>query len=206
MNRNPENPDNAENPDTGHGDRVDEVLAAWAQAPLLEPPAALLERWHGALAVLPPVGPDGAGCGSESVGSGRHRVVPPASVRASGRVLAARRWGRGGARVAVALLGAAASVAVVCAGPGPRSAPGAPLPVPGAVSTLHSGADGAALDPARTRTCAHALGLDGRVVLAARQVLRRGEPAVRLILATGRPGAVETVIATVDCSRRLAPR
>lgn len=155
---------------------VESIRLRLGKEPIPQPPPELVDRWHAALAELPPP-----------------RPAPPV------------RLSRRPARWLLAVAGVAASAAAVLLalpGSNPASQPNIPLsePPPMALDSRDARDLGELADPARMAACLVQVGAgDGRV-LEGRRVDWRGRPGVRLVLGTA-PGHYRMLVVSDDCGQ-----
>jgi hypothetical protein len=184
---------------------VTELRATLAAMPLLDPPPDVLQRWHAALAQLPPpttATPRSAHAPNDPQAPARghsrvpaHRLAPDCP---AGRGANTRRPDRRRALGAGLLVAAASIVALVApTDPAPLTLSRADLP--DVAWTLRSAQPTAPGDQARLAGCLARLGADGEPVLGSRRVDLEGRPGVLFVLATPIPGRVRTLVVSPDC-------
>jgi hypothetical protein len=165
-----------------------ELAERLAALPELEPPSAIRDRWHTALAELPrPV-----------------RASGPAGRR--GRIV---RWRL--PRTALAAVAAAVAVLVgvlsvgVLASTGIRPPPPAvPISPPSALSDRDPTRLGELDDARRLRACLVLRAGPHSSLLAARRISWRDAPAVQLVLSSSTVGRLRILVVTPDCGAVLA--
>lgn len=152
-------------------EQIEAIRRRLAAEPMPEPPPELVERWHAALAELPP--------------------PRPREMRLARRPT---RW-----IVAAASVAAAAAVLVTVPGSNPTRPAPHDSPAPLTLDTRDARDIGELADPVRLAGCLTRVGAPGAMVLDGRRIERQGRVGVRLVLPGEAPGRYRILVVTEDC-------